>query len=208
MKKAFLYKETRKGTETMMHSEASTRERPRGGASTMGLWELVGFGVTALGGTLLHFLYDLTGGARWAALISGVNESTWEHMKLLFWPAFLFALVQWGFYRDRKDFWCVKLGGIWLGLLLIPVLFYTYNGTVGRSPDWLNVTIFFISAAAAFWYETKRFRANDTEPSTSCRFPRASFWALCALGILFVLFTFRTPELGIFRDPLTGTYGI
>ena len=109
--------------------------------------QALGFCVTALGGTLLHFLYEWTGGAVWAAPFSGVNESTWEHMKLLFWPMLVFAIVQSRSFRDRKDFWCVKLRGILLGLTLIPILFYTYNGAIAPSPDWLNIAIFFISAA-------------------------------------------------------------
>lgn len=168
------------------------------------LWQLFGFGVTALGGTLLHFLYDWLGGSLWIAPFSGVNESTWEHMKLLFWPLLLYAVVQSFFFRDRKDFWCVKLRGILLGLALIPVLFYTYNGVVGPSPDWLNITIFFISAAAVYLYETRLFEKG----TVACKHPRAAACLLCLIGVLFGVFTFATPEIGIFRDPLTGTYGI
>ena len=58
------------------------------------LWQLSGFAVTAIVGTLLHFLYEWLGEAWWIAPFSGVNESTWEHMKLLFWPMAIFALVQ------------------------------------------------------------------------------------------------------------------
>ena len=168
------------------------------------LWQLLGFGVTALGGTLLHFLYDWLGGAVWVAPFSGVNESTWEHMKLLFWPMLIFAVVQSFFFRDRKDFWCIKLRGILLGLSLIPVLFYTYNGVVGKSPDWLNVTIFFVSAALASLYETKLFEGGRVV----CKRPVPAVMALLGIALLFVVFTFLTPEIGIFRDPLTGTYGI
>ena len=82
---------------------------------SIGLWQLFGFAVTALGGTILHFLYDWLGEAVWIAPISGVNESTWEHMKLLFFPMFLFAIVQSFFFRDRENFWCIKLRGILLG---------------------------------------------------------------------------------------------
>ena len=67
---------------------------------SIGLRQFWGFAVTALGGTLLHFLYDWTHSA-WVAPFSGVNESTWEHMKLLFWPMFLYAIVQYFFFRDR-----------------------------------------------------------------------------------------------------------
>ena len=68
----------------------------------MKLWQWIGFGVVTLAGTILHFLYDWTGGSIWAALFSGVSESVWEHMKLLFWPLFFFALVQRQFFRDQQ----------------------------------------------------------------------------------------------------------
>ncbi len=171
---------------------------------SIGLWQLLGFAVTALGGTLLHYLYDWLGEAVWVAPFSGINESTWEHMKLLFVPMFLFAIVESFFFRERRDFFCVKLRGILLGILLIPVLFYTYNGAIGASPDWINIAIFFIAAAAAYLYETRLFK-NGTTP---CRNPKISLSLLCVIAALFVLFTFKTPVLGIFRDPLTGTYGI
>ena len=171
---------------------------------TVWLWQLVGFAVTALGGTLLHFLYDLTDKALWIAPFSGVNESTWEHMKLLFWPMLLYAVIESFFFGAYDSFWCTKLRGMLLGLTAIPVLFYTYNGVIGKSLDWINIAIFFISAALVFIYETKLL--NDG--SARCRSPKTAFAATCVIAALFVLFTFRTPEIGIFRDPLTGTYGI
>ena len=171
---------------------------------SIGLWQMLGFGITSLGGTLLHFLYEWLGDAIWVAPFSGVNESTWEHMKLLFWPMFVFAIVQSFFFRERDAFWCVKLRGILLGIVTIPVLFYTYNGVIGKSPDWLNITIFFISAAIAYLYETKLFNTDRVK----CKHPKLAIATLCLIALLFVLFTFRTPEIGIFKDPLTGTYGL
>ena len=171
---------------------------------SIGLWQLMGFAVTSLGGTLLHFLYEWLDNAVWIAPLSGVNESTWEHMKLLFWPMLLFAVVQSFFFRDRSDFWCVKLRGILLGLGLIPVLFYTYNGVIGKSPDWINIVIFFISAAVAYLFETRLYHTERL----GCRSPKGAICILAFLAFLFVLFTFATPEIGIFKDPLTGMYGI
>ena len=167
------------------------------------IWQLLGFGVTSLGGTLLHFLYDWLGEAAWIAPISGINESTWEHMKLLFWPMLLFAVAQSFFFRERKDFWCVKLRGILLGILLIPILFYTYNGAIGKSPDWLNIIIFFVAAAIAYFYETRLFLTEAIHGRSQGR----AIAVLCFIALLFVLFTFVTPEIGIFKDPVTGTYG-
>ena len=171
---------------------------------SIGLWQLLGFGVTALGGTLLHFLYEWLGKAIWIAPFSGVNESTWEHMKLLFWPMLIFAVVQSFLFRDRKEFWCVKLRGILLGITLIPVIFYTYNGAIAKSPDWFNIAIFFITAAVVYLYETRLFGTGKV----ICRSRKLPIAILSAVAVLFVVFTFLTPELGIFRDPLTGSYGV
>lgn len=170
----------------------------------LSLWQFAGFVVTALGGTLLHFLYDRTNQSLLIAPFSGVNESTWEHMKLLFFPLFIFALIQSRFFKEYESFWCVKLTGIATGLVLIPVLFYTYNGVIGKSPDWINIAIFFISAALAFILETWLFK-NDI---LRCRSPQLAFSAILLIGVLFVLFTFATPQIPLFRDPITGTYGI
>lgn len=170
---------------------------------SIALWQFFGFAVTSLGGTLLHFLYDWTNESVAIAPFSGINESTWEHMKLLFWPMFLFAVAEYFFFRDIEGFWCVKLCGILTGLLLIPVLFYTYNGVVGKSPDWLNIGIFFISAAVVYIVETRLFK-KETEQK-NCKW---AFWIIVLIGVLFVVFTFSTPEIGLFKDPIYGTYGL
>lgn len=167
-------------------------------------WEAAGFLFVAAAGTLLHFVYDWSGGRPLAAAFSAVNESTWEHMKLLYFPIFIFAIIQSRYFKDYKNFWCVKLLGIITGLCIIPVLFYTYNGAIGRSPDWLNIAIFFISAAIAFYIETRLFK----NCSLKCYNPCISFSILFVFGILFIIFTFLTPKVPIFQDPLTGSYGL
>ena len=168
------------------------------------IFQLLGFGVTSLLGTILHFLYDWLGKPTWVAPFSGVNESTWEHMKLLFWPMVIYAIFERLLFKERDDFWCVKLRGILLGLALIPVLFYTYNGVIGKSPDWINIAIFFVSAAIAYIYETIVFEKNELK----CRSKKLAIGVILVIALLFVVFTFKTPEIGIFKDPISGTYGI
>ena len=168
------------------------------------LWQTAGFAAVTLGGTLLHFLYDWTGESILVSPFSGVNESTCEHMKLLFWPTFLFALVQRLFFKGQDNYWCVKVAEILLGLTLIPVLFYTYNGALGKSPDWVNIVILYVSAALVFLFEWWAFR-NSKFP---CNHPRLAFAMICLIGVLFVVFTFKPPQIPLFQDPLTGGYGI
>ncbi len=170
----------------------------------IGLWQLVGFASVSLLGTLLHFLYDLTDSAV-AALFSGVNESTWEHMKLLFFPMLLFAIVQ-SLYvgREYENFWCIKLKGTLLGLLLIPVIFYTLRGIFGGTPDLVNIAIFFVSAAVAFVYETRQFKKG----SLPCKGERVAVAVFILIAVAFWVFTFITPEIPLFKDPVDGSYGI
>ena len=168
------------------------------------LWQAVGFAAVTFVGTILHFLYDWTGGNILVAPFSGVNESTWEHMKLLFWPLFLFALAQRLFFKDQENYWCVKLAEILLGLLLIPVLFYTYNGVFGKSPDWINIAIFYISAALVFLFEWWAFKRDQLQ----CEYPWLAFAVICLFGILFVVFTYVPPQIPLFRDPLSGNFGM
>ena len=171
---------------------------------SIGLWQLMGFSVTSLGGTLLHFLYEWSGDAILVAPFSGVNESTWEHMKLLFWPMLVFGIVQSFFLRNLEDFWCVKLRGMLLGLSLIPLIFCTYNGVIGKSPDWVNIAIFFISALFAYAYEAMLLSRR----SIPCKSPRMALGIMLILATFFVIFTFKAPEIEIFRDPISGAFGI
>ena len=171
---------------------------------TISRWQMGGFLFTSVLGTALHFLFDLTGGSAAAALFSAVNESIWEHIKLIYYPMLIFSLIEyrvWG--QEVEGFWCVKLKGMLLALVLIPALYYTYTGALGVSADWFNVTILFITAAAVYYMETKHFRENRHCPLKGW----VSFALILAIGMLFVWFTFSTPRIPLFQDPVTGTYG-
>lgn len=104
------------------------------------------------------------------------------------------------FLIEYKNFWWVKLAGIATGLVLIPTLFYTYNGAIGKSPDWVNIAIFFISAAVAFALEAWLLKRG----SMKWELPWLAFALICLIGVLFVVFTFSPPQLPLFKDPLSG----
>ena len=168
-------------------------------------WQLAAFIFTSAAGTLLHYAYDWSGGIVIFAPFSGVNESTWEHMKLFFWPAFIFSFAEsYRLEQNHLGFWCAKLGEILTGLFFIPALFYTYTGSFGMMIDWINISIFFISAAIACLVG-----GHLLEMSVG-RFciPWAAILVLCLIGAAFIYFTFYPPLIPLFQDPLTGSYGI
>lgn len=168
------------------------------------IWQSAGVVFASLFGVLLHFLYELTGESKAAALISAVNESTFEHMKLIFFPLFIFAVVQRFFFKEYRNFWCIKLAGILIGLISVPVLFYTYNGAVCKSGAVVNIGIFLLSVIISFITEARLMKKK----MSGCKYPAISFAAIFLIGIMFMIFTFFPPDILLFKDPLTGTYGI
>ena len=171
---------------------------------SLGFWQVVGFGFTSAAGTLLHFLFEWSNGNIVIALFSAVNESIWEHMKLLFVPLMLFSLLEYRLLgKQYPQFWPVKLLGTVIGLGVIPVLYYTYTGIFGRSVDLINITIFYVAAAVAFRVEYVMFRQNVNWK----RYQIPSIGALLLLVGFFVFATFSPPRLPLFQDPVMGLYG-
>ncbi len=163
------------------------------------LWQFGGFVFVSLLGSILHFVYGWTGGSVFVAPFSAINESTWEHMKLIYFPMLIYALIQSHFFKDCNNFWCIKLIGFLTGLTLIPVLFYTFNGIFGKSPDFVNIAIFFIAVAVAFIIENYLFKSG----SFQCGYNKFAFFIIIFIGVIFVIFTFIPPQLPLFKDPTT-----
>ena len=168
------------------------------------IWQFAGITFTAVLGTLLHFFYEWTG-AKVFAPISAVNESTFEHMKLVFVPAFIFSVFQSFFAKDEYGcFWVVKLIGITIGTMLIPILFYTLTGIFGELSGIVNIAIFFVSVIIGYLVELFLFN----------RLMCKGYYSYIALAVLILLmififaFTFYPPKIPLFLDPVTNGYGI
>ena len=165
---------------------------------SLSVWQSMGFIFTGVLGVILHFLYEWTGENSFVAGFSAVNESTWEHMKILFFPMFIFALIENLFIgKEYKSFWCVKLAGILFGVLSIPVIFYTLRGVFGATPDFINIAIFYVAAFISYFAEAKLLKNG----SFDCENAGIAFLLLCCIALVFVLFTFDPPSIPIFQDP-------
>ena len=163
---------------------------------SISVWQMIGFIFVGILGTLLHFLYDWTGQNPVVGAFSAVNESIWEHMKLLFFPMLVFAT--WEYFRIGKEypgFWWVKLLGTVVGLILIPSIYYTYTGALGVEADWFNIAIFFLAAAAVFWLEARLLKKGLP------RWPRPgiALGGLLLLTVIFIMLTYTPPQLPVFQ---------
>lgn len=148
-------------------------------------------------GTLFHFVYEWTANNAIVGLFVPVNESTWEHMKLIFFPMLLFS-----FYANKKlskDYPCISSAlsfGTILGTILIPVLFYTYSGGLGYNISVLDISTFYISVIVAFILSYKL--------TLSCKINKYGNllnFILIIFTVAFIIFTVFPPEINLFVSP-------
>lgn len=163
------------------------------------LYFIGGILFTAILGTLSHFFYDWSGQSALIGLVSPVNESTWEHMKLVFFPMLLWTILVSprlsGKYPAISG--ALLLGNV-LGTLSIPVFFYTYTGILGRDVFLLDIAVFLAAVLISFCFAWKK------KDSRWILQYQALIWILAGIfAVLFFVFTFYSPEIGLFKDPLS-----
>ena len=158
---------------------------------------VIGAVVTIALGIVSHFVYDWTGGNFFVGLFFPVNESTWEHMKLLFFPMFTFAMV--AGKKVEKEYPCINnamFTGILVGLMLIPTIFYTYSGILGFNVDWVNIALYVISVVVSY-YVVYRVAEKCTKGDI-----RVLRYVMYAFLLAFMFFSVYPPKLGLFVSPM------
>ncbi len=164
---------------------------------------IIGVVFVLITGVLSHFLYEWTGNSFLAGLFTPVNESVWEHMKLLFFPMLFYSLIL--IIASKESYDCLASSlcfGILTGTLLIPVLFYAYTSLLGKNVLALDIATFALSVIWAFW--------SAYRLTLSCRLkPYAGLLCIlvCLFFLCFLLFTYRPPDLKIFISS-TAAYQI
>lgn len=178
-------------------------------------WEAIGFVWIMLAGSALHFVYELSSFSPVAAVFGSVNESTWEHLKLFFWPGLLFALVQHAFVKDyANNYWWGKALALTVTPLGVIVSFYFYLGIAipmtggGNLAFDIGTGAFGVVAGNVVSYRI--LTAPQRQPIGVQR--RIAAGIIVGLTVLFSLLTFFPPRMFLFEDFLgyefRGEYGI
>ncbi len=144
-------------------------------------------------GVFLHFAYELSGENPIVGLFALVSESIWEHLKLIFFP--MLVLTIWDLFtncRNNLNFLPARTIGILSGMAFVVVVFYTITGVIGTVIAWVNILIFLLAVAFAFWVERK-LCGKCVNLSV-----RLAIIVLVTFIILFIIFTIAPPALGIF----------
>ena len=157
-------------------------------------------------GTLLHFTYEWSGNNLFVGSFSAVNESIWEHLKLVFYPMLTAMIIEYFFVKkDVNNYIEAKTIGIFTAIFFIIVSFYTYSGIIGTSIIVIDILIFILSIILGEYvaYRLMKRKDESTVLTTSLSIIILLFLLLC-----FIIFTYVPPEVNLFRDITTGMYGV
>lgn len=167
-------------------------------------WQIITVIICIILGILLHFTYEWSGENMIVGLFSAVNESTWEHLKLAFYPMILMAVIGYFVIGKRIDnYWFAQALGILTAIVFITTFFYTYTGIIGTNFAWLNIGLFIVGICLGGYvtYKILISRKNYNAELISIIFLLILFFSI-------ILYTFNPPQIPFFKDPVTGSYGI
>jgi hypothetical protein len=167
--------------------------------------ELIGALFIIIFGSLLHFTFDWFKNFWLVGIFSAVNESVWEHLKLAVIPAVVWLLIERRFIKiDLPNFTFAKVKGIFLMPILIIVIFYSYKALLGKNYLILDILTFVVAVLigqlVSFWIMFW--------PPVKKNYNSISVLLLILLVLSFVVFTFYSPRVFLFQDPISLGYGI
>ena len=172
-------------------------------------WEIGGFFFIGLVGAALHFTFELSNFSNMVvAYFSAVNESTWEHLKMAFFPGVFFALVEYTYVRGMtRNYLIGKTASILVMPLIIALGWYAYTPFTGRSIYRIDLLLFYVSVLAG---QVVSYRIL-TAPQLPARVNKIAQVTLVLLIVSFSTFTFLPPRIFLFEHfdlKDTGMYGI
>ena len=163
------------------------------------IFTLGGAVFTLVLGSLGHFVYEWSGGAEWAAWLFPVNESVWEHLKLLILPVVLYFAAGAYFVRGADNYLSALFFCLVVSAGFVTGGFYLYFSIVRDSILILDIALFaagtFLGWRAAYYL------------LTSERYALLSVISLIGVVVIltcFFLFTFHPPHTFLFRAPGGG----
>lgn len=190
----------------MEHALVSRRARPTLGNRLRQMLTVAGGTVISFAlASFLNFIYDWSGQLRAAAIFASVNESVWEHVKILLWPYLLWSFaIYYALKPDLRRLIVARTTGAYLVGALVIAFFYIYTGILGDNVAWIDIS------SAAVWLlagEIVSMRILNARWTTRDYYLIA-LAALVLLVVMLLCFTVSPPHIGLFADPNTGLYGL
>ena len=167
-------------------------------------WFIIVVLVCLVLGTLLHFTYEWSGEDKIVAIYSAVNESIWEHLKLVFYPMTIMAIIgTFVIKKQKNNYWAGQAIGILTAMTFITVFFYTYTGIIGKNFAILDIASFIVAILLGE-YVTYKIITSEKKYDME----KISIVLIIALFLSFLVYTYNPPKIQYFKDPINGSYGV
>lgn len=151
-------------------------------------------------GTLWHFFYDWSNYNDIIGVFAPVSESIWEHQKLIFYPTLVYSVFEYfAAGKNIKNYIPAVTAGIIAGIVSMISLFYTYSGVLGFTVSAVNIAIFFVGLLITLAVRGCIIKNGVFKSKTAVYISLA---ALVLLGILFGVWSFNPPSIGLFTPPV------
>ncbi|MCH5321865.1 MAG: hypothetical protein J1E36_08865 [Eubacterium sp.] len=167
-------------------------------------YSIIGFVFVGIIGSISHFVFGWSNYTTAIGCFFPVNESTWEHLKLIFFPYLIWAIAEYYLLKKEKGVLISKCIGVISGMLAVVIFFYTYTGVSGKSIGLLNILSFFIGVGTAFLVDYFLIKSKKLSSANET----IALAVFIIIGALFFIFTFAPPLIPLFKDPINSTYGI
>ncbi len=168
-------------------------------------WQAIGAIFIIILGTLWHFIYEWSNNTFLIGLFTPVNESVWEHLKMVLFPSIIFAFIEYKFIKSYANNFIIGITvSIITAMIFIVTMHYTYTFFLDKSIPVIDIIIFIASIILGQYVGYNIMTAKDYPKPISA----LSFLILFSIVIIFMIFTVFPPELPIFLDSETGKYGM
>lgn len=154
-------------------------------------FDWLGLGLACALGTAAHFFYS------WfptplVGLFVPVNESVWEHLKLLFWPTVLTATGMAQGSTHPQRFWGAVLSMVLVTPVGMTSIYYLLHAGFGLGGLALDLLLYYGTMGVQFW-GIARLRTRPIEHRTGILVMLAGLYAICLMAL-----TLAPPQLPIF----------
>ena len=150
----------------------------------------------------LHFLYDLFPNVI-TSIISPINESIWEHMKILFTSTILSIPLQSIYINYKKEtFYNITLSNYAssiINIIIFLILFIPIYKLIGENFV-ITIIIMFTSIVISQLTTTSLLKTKETQ------FNKYSYILIIITYLIFGYLTYNPLDLEIFIDPTNNIY--
>lgn len=149
----------------------------------------IGFFVTSIFGTVSHFFYEWSNYNVFVGLFCPVNETPWEHLKLVFFPILFFTALELIIYGNKTpEIVVVRFIGAIAACIFIMVFFYLYTFILKTNYLVLDIASYYIGMALCYIMSYRYLKFDILKSKSSIC---ASIIGFITGSIIFFIRTFK-----------------